>query len=410
MEKIIVAKNTLYQAIARLGTSFIGFLITIIIARNFGVFGYGDFTKITSFVTLFYLILDFGLNAVYLLENKSKYKEFFYFRLLTSAILFLGINLFTFFLPYNSYLGTGFSEGVKYGIFVFSLCIFSQSIILTTSSIFQKKLNYFSYMIALIVGALINISLVLLFSFLNYSLNFILFSFVLGSLATAFLLIKLSAEKIFPIAFDIKFSKELLFKAMPIGLMLIFNLIYFKVDIILLSIFVSSKDVGVYGLAYRFFDFLIALPLFLSNSIYPLLLIKKKDDFFNFSKKYFFIFTILSLIVMVPFWFISPLFGLIKSDFLISIVPFRILLLSLPFFFTTSLMQWVLIALKKQKYLMYVYFLSTVLNIALNVLFIPKYSYIASSWITVFSEMLVFVFLLGKILQLRIGAKLNVYE
>jgi O-antigen/teichoic acid export membrane protein len=404
MEKTLVAKNTFYQTLARLGTSFIGFLITIIIARSFGVSGFGDFTKIISYVTLFYLILDFGLNAVYLQEAKSSYKDFFYFRLLISTIIFLGINFFAFFLPYNSYLGTGFSQSLRYGIFIFSFCIFSQSIILTASSIFQKKLNYFPYMIGLVFGSILSLSLVFLFSFLNYSLNFILISFVLGSFLTAFLLIKLSGENIFPFSFNKNFSKELFLKSIPIGLMLIFNLIYFKADIIILSVLVSSKDVGIYGLSYKFFDFLLAIPLFLSNSIYPLLLVKEqsKKEFFNLSKKYFFIFLFSSLILIIPFWFISPLFSLIKSDFSISIIPFRILLLSLPFFFATSLLQWMLIALKKQKFLMYVYFFSTILNIALNIMFVPTYSYLASSWITVFSEGLVFVVLITKAIQLEL--------
>jgi O-antigen/teichoic acid export membrane protein len=83
-------------------------------------------------------------------------------------------------------------------------------------------------------------------------------------------------------------------------------------------------------------------------------------------------------------------------------IPFRILLLSLPFFFTTSFLQWVLITLEKQKYLMYVYLFSTLLNIVLNIIFIPQFSYLASATITLMSEALVFVFLIGEVLKTRI--------
>ena len=65
MQHLLVAKNTFYQLVARSATSFIGFLITLIIARHYGVLGYGDFTKITSYVALFYLVIDFGLNAFF---------------------------------------------------------------------------------------------------------------------------------------------------------------------------------------------------------------------------------------------------------------------------------------------------------------------------------------------------------
>jgi len=40
---------------------------------------------------------------------------------------------------------------------------------------------------------------------------------------------------------------------------------------------------------------------------------------------------------------------------------------------------------------------STVINIVLNLIFIPRFSYLASATITVFSEGLVFIFLVAKL-------------
>ena len=258
-------------------------------------------------------------------------------------------------------------------------------------------------MIGVIIGSVINLALVLLFVFLNFSIFFILFAFVASSFLSALLLIKFSKEPVWPLSFDKAFAKEIFTKSFPIGLMLIFNLVYFRADMFLLSLLAPTKDVGIYGLSYKFFDFLIALPLFLSNAIYPFLIKAKKEGkgFLSLTRNYFFVFLVSSFIVIIPFWFISPLFTLIKSDFAACIIPFRILLLSLPFFFTTSFLQWVLITLEKQKYLMYVYLFSTVLNIVLNLIFIPQFSYLASATITLISEGLVFVFLIGMVFKTR---------
>jgi O-antigen/teichoic acid export membrane protein len=403
MQHKLIFKNTFYQTFARVVTSFIGFLITIVIARKFGVLGYGDFTKVTSYIALSYLVLDFGLNAFFLQYEKPHFKSLFYLRILISLIIFVVINLIALILPYNSALGTGFSESVRTGIFIFSFSVFAQSIILSTTAIFQKSINYFRYMIGVVIGSLVNLMLVLLFAFLNFSIFFILFAFVVSSFTSALFLIKFGKEPIWPFSFNKAFAKEILTKSLPIGLMLIFNLVYFRADMFLLSLLAPTKDVGIYGLSYKFFDFLIALPLFLSNAIYPFLLKAKKEGkgFFHLTRNYFFIFLASSLIVIIPFWFISPLFILIKTDFANCIIPFRILLLSLPFFFTTSFLQWVLITLGKQKYLMYVYLFSTILNIALNIIFIPQFSYLASATITLVSEGLVFLFLIGKVLKMR---------
>lgn len=403
MQHKLIAKNTFYQILARVITSIIGFLITIIIARDFGVLGYGDFIKITSYVALFYLIVDFGLNAFFLQYEKVKFKNLFYLRLLISSVLFILLNLIAFFIPYNQQLNSGFSDTVKLGIFVFSFTVFFQGIIFCASAVFQKSLNYLGYAVAVIIGAVINLMVVLLFAFLNYSIFYILSSFIFSSLITAALLLKFTKENLLPFSLEKTFVKDILIKSLPIGLMLIFNLVYFRADMLLLSVFSSTKDVGIYGLSYKFFDFLIALPLFLSNAIYPFLIREKnnKAKFFNTTKKYFFVFLLLSLIVIVPFWFISPFFTLIKTDFSPSMIPFRILLISLPFFFTTSFLQWALITLEKQKYLMYVYLIAAVINIVLNIIYIPKYSYFASAAITIISEGFVFIFLLTKIISTK---------
>lgn len=398
----IIFKNTFYQTLARTATSFIGFFITIIIARNFGVLGFGDFIKVTSFVAIFYLMIDFGLNAFFLQYEKANFKNLFYLRVFISAFLFIILNVVAFLIPYNQPLGSGFSESVKIGILIFSFSLFSQAIILSSAAIFQKSVNYFNYMLGLVVGATINLILVFIFTFLNYSIFFIYSSFAASSFISAVILLKASKEPLFPAYFDFSFAKKIFISSIPLGLMLIFNMVYFRADIILLSILSSTESVGVYGLSYKFFDFLIALPLFLSNAVYPFL-IKYKDDqqtFLSFCRRYFIIFLLSSIVIVFLFWFASPLFSLIKQDFSDSIFPFRVLLLSLPFFFTTSFLQWILITLKKQRYLLYVYAFSGILNIVLNIIFIPKFSYFASAFITLFSEGIVFVFLSLKIMSI----------
>ena len=292
----------------------------------------------------------------------------------------------------------------KFGIFIFSFGIFAQSIILSTSAVFQKKVDYFFYMVGTIIGSLVNLIVVLIFTFLNLSIIYILFGFVLSNFVGSLALLIFTKEKIFPLSLNKDFSVKIIKASWPIGLMLIFNLVYFRADIFLLSILKNTHDVGIYGLSYKFFDFLIALPLFLSNAIYPLLLKTKLNNklFFSLIRKYFLVFLAGSFLVIIPFWFISPLFTLVKSDFAASMLPFRILLLSLPFFFTTSFLQWVLITLGKQKYLMVVYLLSTVINIILNIIFIPQFSYLACAAITLVSEAVVFVLLLSQLVKVRI--------
>lgn len=400
METGLVFKNTIYQTLARLVSSFVGFLITIIIAGNFGVVGYGDFIKVTSFVAVFYLFVDFGLNAIFLQETEGNFKDLFSIRIILSFAVFILCNVLALILPYSQGIDIGFSNSLKLAIFIFSFSIFTQGIIYSSLYYFQKKLNYFYYLIGIIGGAVFNLILVFIFSYLNFSIFYILISFIFAGLFSSLIFLSLVKEKIIDPHFNKALYKKIFIKSLPLGLMLIFNFIYFRIDTILLSVLSTSNSVGIYGLAYKFFDFLIAVPLFLSNAIYPLLLNARENkiEFKKLTVRYFFIFLLASIVIAIPFWFMSPLFSLIKPQFGLSAIPFKILLLSLPLFFLTSFLQWILIVLQKQKYLMYIYFLSLILNVALNIIYIPKYSYVASAYITVFSEALVFVLLLIKLI------------
>lgn len=404
MHYLSVFKNASYQTLARILSSGSGFIISIFLARAFGAAGYGDFTKVTSFVALFYLFCDFGINAIFLQEKESvTFKSLFYLRLIISTLLFTLANIIALFLPYESNLGVGFSSLVKTGIFIYSFEVFVQSVIFSTNAVFQKKLRFDFLAKATIIGSFTSIILVALAIATRQPLQVVLLLLVVSDLITAVFALFYAKEKIFPVRLNISDSKALLVKSFPLGMMLIFNLIYFRIDSLILSSFKTSADVGIYGLSYLFFDFLLALPFFISNSIYPILL-KEKDHkkiFLKLTRSYLLIYLSLSAIIAIPFWFVSPLFSLIKPDFVSAIVPFRILLLSLPFFFLTSFLQWILITYKKTGYLVRVYFLSMCANIVLNFIFIPQYSYVAAATITGVLEGTVFLFLIHKVINLN---------
>lgn len=395
MEHSLIFKNTIFQTFARTATTIAGFIVTILIARYFGADGYGDYTKIISVVSIFYLIIDFGLNAAYVRDRKYSFSHLLYSRIGIAFLLFIALNIAVYFLPFNNLSGIGFSSYVKYGILIFSLSFFNQAIILSASAVFQKNQKYQLLTLSQAIGSILTVVLVFAFLKISFSLMFIISSLVfagIGSSLASLLLIKEDLK------FSAKVPKELFFASLPLAAMLVFNLIYFKIDAVILSFYKSSGEVGIYGLSYRFFEFLIALPLFLSNSLYPELIKKvdKKSEFLTLIKKYRNIFLLFSLVFLFASWGLSPLLSLINKDFTSAIVPFRILALSLPFFFVTNLYQWALITIKEQKFLMYVYFLNALINIALNLLLIPRFSYLASATITGLCEALVALILIWR--------------
>lgn len=400
-----IAANTIYQIITKIITSGSGFFITILLARFLGVKSYGEYTKITAFVALFYLIVDFGLNTIFLQleEKEARVSRLLSLRLLLSLGIIVLVNIIILFLPYSNSLDIGFAPQLRLSVFIFSLTIIFQAIFLTSSAVFQKKLRYDLYMFSVISGTLLTLILVFLYSIKHMPLEYILLSYVLGIALSAAISLPLIKEKISPLKLNKAFSVKILKDSFPLGLMLLFNLIYFRADIIILSLYKNTTDVALYGYAYKYFEFLIAIPLFISNAVYPFLLgsLKNLRNFYGFSQKYILVFLLISFLITIPAWFLSPMIAVVKKDFIPSIYILRILILSLPAFFLTNIFQLILITKNKKKFLLYTYAASALLNITLNIIYIPLYGYIAAAAITGVSELFILIVLAMKFIGLK---------
>ena len=180
------------------------------------------------------------------------------------------------------------------------------------------------------------------------------------------------------------------FAALPLGLTLIFNIIYFHADSFILTITRSTTEVGVYGLAYKFFEFALVLPTFFMNASLPLLFqsyMQKNTEVFHARiTKSLWLLTICSIVVALLGWLLAPLFHYIRPEFTQSSLPLKILLLGLPFFYVSNITMWILVIKKLRIQLLSIYGISMIVNIAFNIYFIPIYGYIAAAWITVVSE------------------------
>ncbi len=398
---LLILKNTFAQVFAKGITSIVTLVITIFLARYFGASGYGDFTKVVSLVTLGYILVDFGFNAVFLQEKDISFKTLFYTRLLIAVFLITILNIVVFALP-RSVGAIGFSDNVRIGIFVFSLTLFVQSILQSSTAIFQQRKQYEHLFVSVLVGSLVSVCLFFFIqAYSALTLSSALLSLLIGNIITAIVSFIFAKQSISLDTLSFGRIKQLCLKSLPLGAMLVFNLVYFRADIIILSFFKSSAEVGTYGLSYRFFDFLLTLPLFLTNALYPHFLDAEKNNRTSAEVgiKFLTMSLPVSLVLIAIFWIASPLLILIDPDFYKAIVPFRILLLSLPLFFASSILQWVLIAKKQQVFLVWQYLIIGTLNVIANVIFIPTYSYIASSIITGLSEALIVVILSLKILH-----------
>jgi len=385
--KKIIAVNTLSQLMGRGISALAMFIVTLIVARQFGAAGYGDFVKVTTYAAFFYLIADFGINAIFLQHDERKnWPALVTLRFIGSAGLIILSLIILALLPRAA--NAGYTPMVRLGILLFSPTILLQGVITTANALFQKHLRYDLATWAIFFGSLTTIVLLLT----TTNLLTVIGAVAIGTLVTAASSFLFASRLVGHVRFasTIGQMKRLLVPAIPLGVTLLFNLVYFRADSVVITLTRPTAEVGVYGLAYKVFELVLVFPTFFMNAVYPLML-KRHETFKKIFVSSFIFLLVTSLVVLGALWFMAPLLTRIKSDFAASVPALRVLSLSLPLFFVTSATMWALIALKKQSALAVIYGVSMIVNVAGNILLVPAYGFMAAAWLTVISEGLVLV-------------------
>jgi O-antigen/teichoic acid export membrane protein len=398
MSKTVIVKNTLAQLLGRVFTTGAGFIATILIARTFGSTGYGEFVTITSLIAFGYLFVDFGLNAAYIKfdEKRIYFADFLLLRLIVGIGAAMLLTLPVLVASYYGISLFSISPPLLPGLLIYSLTILTQAVLLTYSAMFQAHKRYELQAISLIPGAIFIIGAMFWITAGRYPQMAIYIAYVLSGLLSVciggFMLRKHFSLK----SPDSMFAKQLVVKGLPLGLLLIFNLLYFRVDALLLSAMKGPIAVGIYGYGYKFFDFALTIPLFLSNALFPFLLDNQKNHRKGIvsEREFFFIFSVIGVMLGFVGIVLSPIIAFVSRGFDDSVLVLQILCASLPFFFLTSYVQWLLIARNAEKNLLWIYSAVAMCNIILNLFFIPTYSYIAAAVTTGVCEVLVLVLLL----------------
>ncbi len=393
---IQISTNIFYQLAGKIVGAGTTFFVTLYLARLLGPLGYGDIVKVVMYVSAFFIIADFGFNAVYLSDAQTQYTfpSLFFLRLLWSFVL-LGIAYVLLgVVPVG--INDGYTLVVRTGILLYAPSILFQSIITTSNAVFQKHLRYDYSFYSVSFGSFVGLFALYFFSTIPFSPPLIGAGVYLSaSIASAvFAFICMSRLERLTTHYNGEYMKKLFVASFPVGLTLMANLIYAHADSVILTLTRTTIEVGTYGFAYRFFETILVIPTFIMNASYPILLTSKQQSFISLVTRYRklgFALTLLSVVFGVSVWILAPFLSVIRPDFSTSAEYLRILALSLPLFFLSSLVMWMLFVFNKRWELSVIYLIAMVINIGANVLFVPTYGAHASAWITLCSEALVLV-------------------
>ncbi len=413
-----IYSNTIAQIGSKLITAVISIGLIKILTEYLGVAEYGIYSKIYNFLSIFAVIADLGLYTITvreLAENESHPEKMQKIAnnvltlrtLMGVGIIFLSIGI-AFFLPgYDSHV-----EVIGVGIVaVFTLFgLINSSLMSYLQATLRTELTLISTTSGKLLTFLLILALYLTISIFPLDQNERLIAiFITGLLGNTLMTVLTywHTRKYIHIRFewDMDYIRHILRISLPYGIALFLSVIFFKVDVILLSILESEKtadiSVALYSVPMKIIEVGMMYGTIFLNSLLPILTnaIKEKntEKTHLLTTRGFEILLFFGIGISGALYaFADEILRIIASTEYLSnsLLPYtsadamRIVTWIFLVYFISSLSTYILIAKGAQKRMMYINAFIAVFNTIGNIIVIPRYSFIGSAYITLFSQIL----------------------
>ncbi|MFH0819826.1 MAG: flippase [bacterium] len=393
-----ITKNTGYLIASYIGQNFLSFIFFIILARFLGVEDLGKYVFAFSFATLFSIAVDLNLSQV-LTREIAKFKDkaenylnnIIAFKLITAALTYLTVVLLINFLNYP--------DLTKILVYLTGLVMILDSFSLTFYGALRGIQNLKFEALSTIYGQLIIISLGTVALFLGLPLPVLIVIYILASLFKfiySFWQVKKNLRVKFRPNLDKSILKLLFALALPFALAGIFNRVFYYTDTIFLSKLIGDVAVGIYSIAYKLTYSLQFIPAALGAALFPAMSSFYLTSPENLKKSFEKSFLYLSFIALpITFGTIALAPELIKTlyseKYLEAILPLQLLIMAVIFIFLNYPIGSLLNACDRQKANTFNVGIAMAANIILNIILIPRFSYVGAAISGLVSQTLWFV-------------------
>ena len=274
-----IITNVGWASTGRIVRVFTETLVSIFVARYLGPSQYGLMNYVVSFVAIYSIIANFGLDNIEIREIARPGSDFrtimgssFRLRLLFAVIaeLVIAITIFC----------GDFDTETRCLILIYSL-----TILLTSANVIR---NYFTAIvnnryivvtevIRCLIGAGIKVSLLLFKAPLIYFIIALSFDFLLvaGGYLTAY---RSKVGRISEWKFEKRTARLLIKEAFPLLLSGAAVVIYQRIDQVIIKGLLSNEAVGYFSVAVKFSEFILFVPLVMAQTMSPLLVKYYQDN------------------------------------------------------------------------------------------------------------------------------------
>ena len=411
-----LAKNTTVLLVANIIGYLLGLFTTLYTARYLGVEGFGILSLALSLTGIFGVFTDLGLTTLTTREvsrDNSLANKY----IGNTAVIKIIYAFLTFGLISLVVYIIGYPQEVKTIVYLITLSVILAAFTGIFNSIFQafQKMEYMS--LNIILTAILMISGILIVIHFGLGIIALASVYVISNAIVLFVTLIIYSWKFFipKIGVDLKFWKPTIKEASFFGVSNILVVIYFYIDSLMLSVMVGYSAVGIYNASYKLIFVLLFIPGIFVTSIFPIMSqhfeSSKNLLKLEYEKSVKYLFATAVFIFIYGFIFSDKIILIIYGTaYIPSIAALQTLIFVIPIIFITNLFGNLIGAINRQRILIIITGISALFNVVLNLILIPKFSYIGASIATVVTEGLVFILMISYISKyfLRISINENI--
>ncbi|OLD58721.1 MAG: hypothetical protein AUI33_17285, partial [Ignavibacteria bacterium 13_1_40CM_2_61_4] len=388
-------RNSIFSFLSAATRLLTNMLLFVGIARFYGPEGFGQFTVAHTYLTLFFLIADFGFDLLLTTEiarapgrSGLLMQQFFPAKLILSLVATVAM--------WSVALFSTMSAGTEVLMLILGSGLLANAIASFCFAVFKGHQNLFEEMRVSLTQNVALLCVLLVLELIQAPLPYVALAFVLSRVFGVALIIPrtFALTRLRELHFTFARWREILRAGLPFGVHLLFGSLYFQLDTLLLAQWRGDQAVGIYQAAMKLIVLVLVIPDVISNVIVPVLSRLHAEDFDQWRR--------LARIVSKGLMYLGLPFGIIfylYADQIIQMVYgserytaaaplMRIFAFIVIVRFSVETHAMLLTTSKRQIHRMLIVICMTVLNFTLNRYAIPHYGLQGSAVVSLITNVI----------------------
>ncbi len=393
------SKNIFWLSASRVVSLVLLFIAYTQLFRYLGTYQFGQFQFVLSYVTLFGVVIDFGIQQ-YVIKKisedrsqaKTYFHHFFAVEVFLSIFIYLSMVLVAYFANYDTLVIkaialAGFGAAINGLTYPFLAVI--------TAFYDLKKAALLN-----LISSVINVAMIFVTIYTGHGILLLVsqqFMYACVALILYYQFVQkfIGHPQLFKgmRSIDLSWVKTMFISAFPFAVLVGFSTVYNRIDMVLIGKILGYAQTGIYSAAYKLFDLTSFFPAVVSHSLYPLfasLMIENKIVEVRAILEKYLRFMIAIALPMATGGMVlaTPIIKLVAGQDFIAAAPVLQILIWAPAVLFIYIIFNALVISQLTKYAMVITGVNVLVNLLGNLILLPRVGIAGAAIMTVVSEFL----------------------